>query len=108
LAEGENLIGRDPSSAVWLDAAGVSRRHARIVVDGAKTMLEDLGSKNGTTIRGSEVTGSAVLRDGDEVRIGPVVILYRAAVGGASTETVTRGRQRRARTPGETHGTRSG
>ncbi len=34
LCEGENLIGRDPASHVWLDAPGVSRRHARLVIDG--------------------------------------------------------------------------
>ena len=49
LASGQNVIGRDPGSTVWLDAAGVSRRHACIVVDGDGARLEDLGSKNGTT-----------------------------------------------------------
>src|SRR6185436_21067967 len=29
LNEGDSLIGRDPGCAVWLDAPGVSRRHAR-------------------------------------------------------------------------------
>jgi hypothetical protein len=32
---------------VWIDAAGVSRHHARILVTGAPT-IEDLGSKSGT------------------------------------------------------------
>jgi len=32
LKSGENRIGRDPASTVWLDSAGVSRNHARIVV----------------------------------------------------------------------------
>jgi DNA-binding winged helix-turn-helix (wHTH) protein len=51
LGEGEHLIGRDPASAVWLDVAGVSRRHARIVIDRQGASIEDLGSKNGTTVR---------------------------------------------------------
>ena len=33
LDPGENLIGRDRDSVVWIDDASVSRRHARIVVD---------------------------------------------------------------------------
>jgi pSer/pThr/pTyr-binding forkhead associated (FHA) protein len=32
LRKGENSIGRDPSSNVWLDSASVSRAHARIVI----------------------------------------------------------------------------
>ena len=37
---------------MWLDIAGVSRRHAQIVIDGQQATLEDLGSKNGTILRG--------------------------------------------------------
>jgi DNA-binding winged helix-turn-helix (wHTH) protein len=40
LHEGENVVGRDPASDVWLDAAGVSRRHAQIVVRGAAEVEE--------------------------------------------------------------------
>ena len=57
LSDGENLIGRDPASAVCLDAAGVSRCHARIVIGGGGAMLDDLGSKNGTTVGDRPVTG---------------------------------------------------
>src|SRR5581483_10918612 len=44
LAEGDNIIGRDPRSDVWLDAEGVSRRHAIVRVDGnnRRVKLEDL------------------------------------------------------------------
>ena len=31
LRDGEHVIGRDPASAIWLDVAGVSRHHARMV-----------------------------------------------------------------------------
>ena len=48
LLEGENVIGRDPDAVLWIDHASVSRRHARIVVAGDETSIEDLGSKNGT------------------------------------------------------------
>src|SRR5262245_40159681 len=42
LALGENLIGRDHASVVWIDDESVSRRHARIVVDETGAKLEDL------------------------------------------------------------------
>ena len=52
LAEGENLIGRDPEATVWVDSTTVSRRHAQIRVAEGAAILEDLGSKNGTYLRG--------------------------------------------------------
>ena len=88
LAEGENVIGRDPVAAVLLDVAGVSRRHARIVVGERGAVLEDLDSKNGTKVRDKPVTGKVVLRDGDQIHVGPVLIIYHASASGISTETI--------------------
>ena len=89
LAAGENLIGRDPAATVCLDAAGVSRRHARIVIEERNAVLEDLGSKNGTAVGDRSVAGSIPLSDGDEIRIGPVVMLCRSSTSGLSTETLS-------------------
>jgi pSer/pThr/pTyr-binding forkhead associated (FHA) protein len=72
---------------VWLDKGGVSRRHARIVVSETGALLEDLGSKNGTMLRGTVCVESCALCDGDTIRLGPVTILYRASDAGISTET---------------------
>jgi DNA-binding winged helix-turn-helix (wHTH) protein len=92
LQEGENLIGRDPRSTICLDVAGVSRRHARIVVADGDVLLEDLGSKNGTSVGEEPLSGPTALRDGDRVDIGPIVIIYHASATGISTETVSRRR----------------
>jgi len=96
LVEGENLIGRDPSSAVWLDVVGVSRRHARLTVRGNSATLEDLGSKNGTLRGGERVTDAVALRDADRIQIATVVLVFRAATRGVST-TKTRQRSLRKR-----------
>jgi DNA-binding winged helix-turn-helix (wHTH) protein len=88
LRAAENFIGRDPECTVWLNIPGVSRRHARIVVGVQNTMLEDLGSKNGTTLREALVTAPTVLNDGDRIRVGPVAITYHASTSGMPTETV--------------------
>ena len=107
LREGDNVIGRDPEAHVWLDAAGVSRQHARIVIDGVGVQLEDLGSKNGTTIGSERVAGQIALRDGDEIAFGGVAAVYREASTGMSTET--RASPESSRTPNawNTRGRRS-
>lgn len=88
LEEGENVIGRDSASAIYLNANGVSRRHARILVVGNDARLEDLSSKNGTMLNKMPVSGSISLHDGDCIQVGPAIILYHASVSGVSTETL--------------------
>src|SRR5206468_10723387 len=70
LAEGENLLGRDRQAVVWIDSATVSRRHARIVVTEGEAVVEDLGSRNGTSVQGQRIRGSMRLADGDRLRLG--------------------------------------
>ena len=72
LGYGVNTIGREPGCAVCLSDASVSRGHARITLDGENATLEDLKSKNGTTVMGEAITGPTILKDGDEVEFGHV------------------------------------
>ncbi len=87
LAAGDNLLGRDKRAAVCLDVAGVSRQHARILVEDSGATLEDLASKNGTLLNGEPVSGARDLRDGDAIRLGPVQLLYRCLPFDGSTAT---------------------
>ena len=92
LSDGENVLGRDRDAVLWIDHTAVSRRHARIVIaDGAVT-LEDLGSKNGTYLKGARITGAVPLADGDDIRIGPVAMTYRVMSRVGTTETEEKGR----------------
>jgi DNA-binding winged helix-turn-helix (wHTH) protein len=86
LAAGENVLGRDPECVLTIPSSLVSRRHACIVVAGERSTLRDLGSKNGTLRRGRRVEGEALLTDGDEIRIGPVLLVF-CAPGAGSTRT---------------------
>jgi DNA-binding winged helix-turn-helix (wHTH) protein len=88
LLAGENLLGRAADAHVVIALARVSRHHARIVIERGRAVLEDLGSKNGTSVRGRPVTEPAELRDGDEICIGSAVLVFRTSDGG-STETGT-------------------
>lgn len=94
LSEGETLIGRDPASGVWLDVAGVSRCHARIIVHADKAEIEDLGTKNGTLLREQPLASRMRLHDRDNIRIGPVRVTYRFYESGMSTETSVTARSR--------------
>lgn len=70
LSPGENVIGRDPRSAVWIDASGVSRRHALIRVNESGVSIEDLGSSNGTFVGGEAIQSARTLADGDQIEVG--------------------------------------
>ena len=87
LSGGENVLGREPSAAVTIDDATVSRHHARIVIDRGRAKLEDLGSKNGTWLRGTRIAESRALSDGDEIRIGSVPMTFRCFAAEKPTET---------------------
>ena len=88
LRPGENVLGREPGAAAWIDVHSVSRRHARIIVSGDAATIEDLGSKNGTFLGEKAVTTPRPLSDGDHVRIGTVEMVLRRFIGGISTESV--------------------
>lgn len=91
LRDGENVIGRDEAAEVRIDAPSVSRRHARIVVSPDAVTLEDLGSKNGTSLGEQAIVASAPLADLDEVHIGSVRMVVRIMRSGSPTETVENG-----------------
>jgi DNA-binding winged helix-turn-helix (wHTH) protein len=87
LRTGETLLGREPGVDVWLDVPSVSRRHARIVIRDGHASVHDLGSKNGTRVRGELTTEPVTLMNGDEIRIGSVVLTFRVWAPEVLTET---------------------
>ena len=94
LDPGENLIGRDRDSVVWIDDASVSRRHARISVDGSGATVEDLGSKNGTFLRGRRIEKPARLEDKDAIKVGPAAMIFRLFKRTGSTASTVEERER--------------
>jgi hypothetical protein len=77
LREGDHLVGRHPNSVIPIDSSTVSRTHARIKVQGGRAVLTDLGSRNGTYVRGARVEGSVTLRDGDSILLGSLPLTFR-------------------------------
>lgn len=74
LTDGELVLGRAAGCQIRVRDQGISRRHARIEVEGELVRIADLGSANGTLVNGDLVTEST-LNDGDKVRIGSTTIL---------------------------------
>jgi hypothetical protein len=82
LEPGQNFIGRwDPETGSFPEVdleqddpeAKISRKHALIIIDGAKITVEDIGSLNGTYVnRGNRlIPGTPIeVKMGDEIIIG--------------------------------------
>jgi len=94
LEEGDNIIGRDPRCEVWVDHSGVSRRHARIRIEGGESrpVLTDLESTNGTFVAGKRITEATPLTDGDAIKVGSVTLKFREWTEQASRTRRIRGR----------------
>ena len=87
LREGENIIGRTDDAVAWIDSSRVSRRHARIVVSGGKATIEDLGSKNGTSVSGRRIDRPTPLEGGDQIEVGSVLMTFRVFHATGATDT---------------------
>jgi hypothetical protein len=82
LLRGRTRLGRDSDNHVVLDDERVSLHHALITVREGVYWLEDLGSTNGTFV-GEEkrVMAAHPLVDGEEIRLGGVVLVFRGTPG---------------------------
>lgn len=72
----ELIIGRGEKATLPLDSEEVSRQHAKLTRHEDEYTIEDLGSRNGIVLNGLKVH-AAILRDGDLVQLGDVVLAYR-------------------------------
>jgi pSer/pThr/pTyr-binding forkhead associated (FHA) protein len=66
------VIGRDASCDIVIPDRQISRFHANLMPAANGTILEDLGSKNGTYCNGQKVETSVMLADGDLVQMALV------------------------------------
>jgi diguanylate cyclase (GGDEF)-like protein len=68
------VIGRAEKADLRIIDDGISREHTRVLRDGTKLVLEDLGSTNGTYCNGVRITRQ-LLAEGDKIMIGTGTIL---------------------------------
>lgn len=76
LTRNTTVIGRGTDADVKVEQPSVSRKHCEITL-GQTPMIRDLGSTNGTYIGNQQIESAALTEDTD-IRLGNVVIQYRA------------------------------
>jgi ABC-type multidrug transport system ATPase subunit len=69
------IVGRAAEVDLILSHPEVSRRHCRILREGESWFVEDLGSQRGTAVNGSRISGRTALRQGDQIQVGPVLLV---------------------------------
>jgi pSer/pThr/pTyr-binding forkhead associated (FHA) protein len=70
------VIGRGRSADMVLNEATISRAHALFGLEDQRPFVQDLGSTNGTLVNG-ERAERRLLEDGDELRMGRLVLRMR-------------------------------
>jgi adenylate cyclase len=78
---GEVMIGRSPECQVVLKDFGISRNHAKVVVDDHGARIVDLDSKNGTQVNNVPIV-EAPLRDGDRILLGRFQLTFTKSLEG--------------------------
>lgn len=93
LPEGATSLGRADENDIVLGGDLVSRKHARLLVEGDSLRIEDLGSRNGSRINGAPLQGTRPLAPGDIVTLGENTLSVRQphTVESAATEMVDLG-----------------
>ena len=92
---GDVIVGRSKESGLRISEGFVSRRHARLWLDGNRLLVEDLGSANGTFVNGERIIARTELEPGDRVCFDETEfhIEYRGERSGADPDaTVYRSR----------------
>src|SRR3954470_11401932 len=73
------LIGRAKECALRAGSEAISRRHCAIVRRDSGYTVRDLGSRNGTHVNDEKISTEVPLKDGDELRVGPLTFRVAAA-----------------------------
>ncbi|KYF90483.1 Fis family transcriptional regulator [Sorangium cellulosum] len=92
--DGILAVGRSPEADIRIDARGVSRLHARVIVSNGEVQIADLNSHNGTLVNGDRLAGSRVLCSGDVVVVGDTILTLWREPHAVSLSAVELGRLR--------------
>ncbi|QEF99862.1 Nitrogen fixation protein VnfA [Stieleria maiorica] len=68
-APGQVILGRSSTNDIAIRSERASRQHARVWSSPDGWMIEDLGSRNGTSVSGRRIDSPTKLADGDKIEI---------------------------------------
>jgi predicted component of type VI protein secretion system len=85
------LIGRSKECALRAGSEAISRRHCAIVRTEQGYTVRDLGSRNGTYVNDERITKEVPLKDGNELRVGPLKFRIAAAESKAAAPGASAG-----------------
>ena len=60
-------LGRSEHNEIQIDGGGISRFHCQLKREGDQMLIEDVGSTNGTFLRGQIIADPTIIRAGDEI-----------------------------------------
>ena len=83
-------VGRADDVDLFLNDAGVSRRHCQVEHCGDHATIEDLGSRGGTYVNGMPIQTRVQLRDCDELQVGGIRLMLRVEPVFGAKPTVPR------------------
>ncbi len=98
------IIGRSRKCGMRIDSAEISSEHARLGYNDGSFWVEDLGSSNGTFVRGERISGRRVLGEDETVTLAndyvlagvrnqqDALLLHQRPISTASVKTVQRER----------------
>ncbi|MBW3539774.1 MAG: SpoIIE family protein phosphatase [Planctomycetes bacterium] len=72
----ETVIGRLPECSIQLQSNMVSRKHARLIREGDRVFVEDMGSGNGTFVNGQKIENRVELSHDDRLKLGPILLRF--------------------------------
>ena len=76
LDDERSVIGRAVENSIVITSKRVTRAHSQIRRNGWRTLLQDLGSTNGTYLNGERLQEESQLRDGDQIKVGDVLFTF--------------------------------
>ena len=74
----KTTIGRVDDNTFPIAESSVSSHHCEILLRGADVVVHDLNSTNGTFINGNQITGEAVLKPGQTLKLGQIELKLEA------------------------------
>ena len=73
---GETTLGRATTNGIMLDDSFVSTVHARIFSRHGTYFIEDLASRNGSTLNGQAIVATTALVPGDRLQVGATTMEF--------------------------------